>query len=316
MFHLVDYGDELRVTNQTKKLAGCGDDTESNQCTILSLAAGLESILQKVPLRAPNSTRVEEIARTIRETEAGLATEAYASTLKPGTQAELEVRSIAHNAINMHHCRDLRTLHLFLMPAVWQFSDVRVVVLEVDDSGMIHAHVLSKEGQISPVMMFMVAYKGHMRWGKSTSYSPPAAWRDWEKAFDVATWHLSVSWGEFLGANRAPVETLQLIPCRQCKAKVKTILSESIVGMAGNVDRLEGCSAELGAGPSVLQTTPGSLPMGDTVLTEGVSPIRFKEWRLKEVGPLAVRYLETADCAFSLGTCILYWWRGLTWSSR
>ena len=303
MFHLIDYGDQVRKSNQTRKLVGCGDDLENNQCAIIGLAAGVESIMQKVPHRPPNWSRVEEIARTIRESEVTVALLAFAAVSKPATQAELEVRSIAHNAVSMHHCRDLRTLRLFLMPALWQFGDIMVAVLEVEDSLATHAHVFSREGQISPSMIFLVAYKGHMRWAKATTYTPPTAWRDWEMSLDQITWDLSVSWEEFLESNRPAMETTQMIPCKQCKAKVKTILSECIVGTSMLTEpTCEPSVVEVGAGPRGQSASEDrSIPMGNTRLHEGAFPIRMKEWRLAEVDPLAREYLQSASVEFSMG---------------
>ena len=114
--HAIDYGDRARARNQTKRLAGRGGDIEFNQCAIIGLAAGMEALLQKQPLRSPFWARAESLAGTIRDSECNFAWPSRKEVSKPPNQAESGVRSISQNAIIMRRCRDIRDLHISLIP--------------------------------------------------------------------------------------------------------------------------------------------------------------------------------------------------------
>ena len=66
---LIDYGDMSRVSNQTNRLSGGGGDSETSQCAIIGLEAGMGSFLKKQTLRATCWDRVEKAAKTIRDSE-------------------------------------------------------------------------------------------------------------------------------------------------------------------------------------------------------------------------------------------------------
>ena len=65
-FHLIDYGDELDLSVETRTTLCTGNSTENNHCALLAFSAGIEWCLQGRPNRVPSKSRVRMLAKVLR----------------------------------------------------------------------------------------------------------------------------------------------------------------------------------------------------------------------------------------------------------
>ena len=68
-FNAIDFGECVRFPHVMREHLACGDPHEINQCTLLHFCAGLEWVHQKRPKRVPTRTRVDDLAKNMREKE-------------------------------------------------------------------------------------------------------------------------------------------------------------------------------------------------------------------------------------------------------
>ena len=112
-FHLIDYGDQIRLNQEMREQLGTGEEQERNQCAVLAFAAGYEWSKQGRPKRPPGAKRVSFVAKQHRAGELQAAVHWTESAPNPTCRYDAEMRSIAHEALNVNHERDLRSLNHF-----------------------------------------------------------------------------------------------------------------------------------------------------------------------------------------------------------
>ena len=319
-FHLVDFGDSLRIGDGKKRIAGCGDDYESNQRTAIAIADVLEDVGQKNSLRILSESSAGQFAETLRGPESMIDCDGMAVVNTPETQLGPGVRSVSHNALSFGHRRNLRTLHLFITEAVRGKQNAQVIALEVLGGNSVYTHVVTRRVMVQTGQIYLVAHRGHMRWAKTAQYTPPSVWRDWETVLSDSVLHFSMPWGELLESNRDAVDGRPPLPCKACNAKLKTVLSHAI---SGGPIRREG-EHLLGTSPMAsggVERAPSPAPDPRPVLSppaiqcpfdtrmgmgkRGIPiisfPIMLKGWRMPHLDPLATDYIRIADCDWFLG---------------
>ena len=93
---------------------------------------------------------------------------------------------------------------MFLLPAVWKFaaSELAVIGTQPNDKVIYHLYPDCTVGNLS--VIFLVAHRGYMMWGKPTSSTTETEWRDWAVA--EAQWAIIVraamGWKQRLDAQR------------------------------------------------------------------------------------------------------------------
>ena len=130
-----------------------------------------------------------------------LSCAAMGAVSKPTEPIEMVVISVAHDAVKFGHRRDLRTLRLFIMGAVWGKKNVQVAAFGALGGGEVYAHVSEWEGQIQPGHIYLAAHNGHMRWDRATQYTPPTVWRYWGGILYNPSCHYSYHLEEMLDDN-------------------------------------------------------------------------------------------------------------------
>ena len=164
----VDYGDQLTLGKPLQQAFGEGEPLERNQCTIVSLAAALEWHAQKWKKRIPSRNRVGLLATTIREAEFAAAQQGVKDLGKIITAFDAEVDTAPHDILNPNHARDLRTIGFFLLNEILVTNDVDVCIFEINSPGTpTMAHVFRGAGGSDRELVFLLAFKNHMRWEKT-----------------------------------------------------------------------------------------------------------------------------------------------------
>ena len=209
-FNAVDFGDDIRLSQISREHLACGDANEINQCTLLHLCAGLEWVSQKRPKRVPSRSRVETLARTLREKEINEAQEML-DTSSTSTVEEV-VRSLTHDVLTPHHDRDFRTTCLFLLDEISELAIQAFRIVEVSDdctSTIVHNFQISAvEDETNPI--YCIAYRGHMRWMQPSVLTGRNLWKEWRNQFDCIREIMAINWVTLLETMEP--STLNLCP--------------------------------------------------------------------------------------------------------
>ena len=223
-FHLVEYGDELDLSVETRKTLRTGNSVENNQCALVALGAGVEWCLQGRPNRFPSKSRVRMLAKELRAMELCAAKKFEVEIDDPPRQ----VLSAAHDATSYAHDRDIRCFQWFLLPAVRDFVQCPIRVIEVGSSSLsTMVHVFEADGKGLP--MYLLAYRGHVRWALPTEYTRPTAWKNWESYVDRVVPQPTENWEEFCAtADRDFLP--DYVKCKYCPSWQKVEISGFGVG--------------------------------------------------------------------------------------
>ena len=144
----VDYGDQVLLGNAMQQALGEGNPSESNQCTIVSVAAALEWHAQRWRKRIPSRNRVNLLASSIREAEFAATQQGMKELAKATTVFEAEIETALHDPLHPNHARDLRTLGFFLFKDIVDSNDVDFCIFEVSSHEMTTvAHVFRGGGE-------------------------------------------------------------------------------------------------------------------------------------------------------------------------
>ena len=225
-FLVVDYGDQLRLTEGLQKGLNTGDVLERNQCAILAYAAGVEWKSQGCPNRHPGRKRVALVATQIREQEYRRAVEAQNEVLRWSDSGfKFEIESVIHEPTSYAHERDLRTLSMFL----FQSEDkVQIRVIELTDNGTSVAHTYPHEE--TSVVVYLIACAGHLRWAKPSPVTHPKTWKEWKQEFDEVIHHPHVEIKREESREAKEQSHMWRFPCKHCKQIIKTKLSALTIG--------------------------------------------------------------------------------------
>ena len=290
-FLVLDYGDSIRLSDQTKRYLGYGEGYGGNQCAIVSIAAAADWLSQGKPRRRADEKRVGNLAHVLREAEMLKAREAYRVLQKPTTQTGVEIRSISRSAVSPIHHRDLRTLHLCMLECVLGELDSECAVLEVGGNDERTADLYSREGKAECQPFFIIAYNGHMLFARQTEYTAPKKWKLRKEVMVPSYLGTVVPCGDG-GMLESSDENCDHIPpaaCKDCKAKVGTCLSQAVVG---NVDDSEDSQPP---NPFTLEAAPNRNRRRTGLLTPPL-----KETQNDTSIPSNAHLLQTSDGA--LGT--------------
>ena len=94
-------------------------------------------------------------------------------------RAGWEIRAIFHDITSANHERGYRALGMFLLPAVWRFVSVDVSAIEIQPNDEVISHRYHAGLVANQSMLFLIAHRWHMMWGKPTASTTEAEWRDW-----------------------------------------------------------------------------------------------------------------------------------------
>ena len=93
------------------------------------------------------------------------------------------------DVLNTNHDRDVRASNWFLFPDLCTLVDTSLVVLEISsDSHKTSAHV-SPSASHKDELLFVVAFRGHVRWAKPTAYCTPIEWEKWSSNIDKVIYY-------------------------------------------------------------------------------------------------------------------------------
>ena len=227
-FDAIDYGGQVRLTEQLKVCLNTGEDWKKNQCAVLAYAAGIEWIYQGRPNRHPGRKRVEFVATQLREQEfrrAETASQEITGWSYSGGRREVE--SIAHEPLSYAHERDLRTLNLFLLQ---EETKIRIRVLELTKDGLAVAHTYPGRTDESEIV-YLIASEGRLRWAKPSPLTRTGIWAQRGNEMDEVINHPLVN----VKTERESIaETSNhhvIYPCKHCNMKVKTPLTTFSTGV-------------------------------------------------------------------------------------
>ena len=168
---------------------GGGDAWGANQRNAIALVSGAASIARNKPLRPPNWRGAEFVAKSIRESHAALGPVDHSDVAKPTKHAELEARCVSRLAISMMHCRDLRTLRLCLMPALWCFASITGMAIEVSDAFEAPPHVFYLERRCKSDVLLAAPIMGRTRRARITQRATQQRGGIRRKTFGSDVWN-------------------------------------------------------------------------------------------------------------------------------
>ena len=108
---MVDYGDRLRQSNETKRRLGGGADIEHGRCENAAFSEEYGRGGQGQPSSPPIAKLVEFAAQIHIAEEISAAKSALSRYSTPGTRISMEMRSISHEPPSFGHVADSMSLN-------------------------------------------------------------------------------------------------------------------------------------------------------------------------------------------------------------
>ena len=178
-FTSIDFGENLKLPTALQKKLVVGEEIEQKKCTILALSAGAERAAQWQPKRCTTRRRIDVLASNLRLGEFMNADHAWGQAADETSEVSKEIRSICHDALTAGHERDYQAFGMFLLPALWKCVAADVVVIEIQSWGGAVFHTYPACPVSNETVIFLVAHKCHMMWGKPTSATSTSTWGNW-----------------------------------------------------------------------------------------------------------------------------------------
>ena len=89
------------------------------------------------------------------------------------------VRSMLRNVVSFSRDRDVRTSNWILLRALETLVLAQSVAIDVSNDGKTVMDHLFLGAKHDADLLFVVAFRGHVRWDKPTEYCNPAEWGNW-----------------------------------------------------------------------------------------------------------------------------------------
>ena len=228
-FGAIDFGDTIPLSEMMQKNLNNEDRSERNQCTLISLAAGLANLARGQERFLPSASRVLQMAGELRQIEWHSAQEYASSPGKGFSNNEKMVHSLCHDVLSPNHDRDYRSLSL-LLSGYFREQNVIIRVFDIPKSlcgeTALHINVFGDMNSTGPTFVNVMAYAGHMRWLRNTGETTAAVERDWLSVLgDFVTVFPWLSIDSVVDRDRSDVNRAPFIARRQCNRKEKAPLA-------------------------------------------------------------------------------------------
>ena len=196
-----------------------------NQCTLIHVAAALEWLNQKQPKRVPLGNRVKELAVELRQGELNTARTITQHINTAETAVEKELISLCHDVLSPGHDRDFRTIGLLVLPGLETLPGLTIRIFHIDGSGSgVYGHEFSGKGASGGLnVIYLLAYKQHMRWLKPSDLTTVNQWEGWREVCIKAVSYQSRVWQDYLENNKGDTP-ISLVACRFCQKESKPVL--------------------------------------------------------------------------------------------
>ena len=126
-----------------------------------------------------------------------------------------------HDSLSAGHDRDVRFFHWFLFPPLQNIVSTKLAVLEIStDNQKVMAHVFAPQTATDNIL-FVVAFRGHIRWAEATDYCNHAEWENWTENVDHIVYNTMETAGAFAERRRFDSEVDDLISCNICGEDAK-----------------------------------------------------------------------------------------------
>ena len=233
---VLDYGDRLQIPMKLRVLLNEGSAFEKNQCSIIHLAAGIEWQLQKRPNRLPLKNRVISTASELRISEhhnASKMLEQFSKEESCADDERLLVDALVRDVLAANHDRDFRFWSLFCGEEIMcQNLCIRIVELNNRDArtGVYNFTSENWAGGEREVL-YMLAYRGHMRFMKQSRLATDVRWEKWRGEF-AQIFDMRLMKREDIKSLNELVAGVESRQCRHCPASCHVRLQYPGIGSA------------------------------------------------------------------------------------
>ena len=213
-----------------------GSAFEKNQCSIIHLAAGIEWQLQKRPNRLPLKNRVISTASELRIFEhhnASKMLEQFSKEESCTADERLLVDALVRDVLAANHDRDFRFWSLFCGEEIMcQNLCIRIVELNNRDArtGVYNFTSENWAGGEREVL-YMLAYRGHMRFMKQSRLATDVRWEKWRGEF-AQIFDMRLMKREDIKSLNELVAGVESRQCRHCPASCHVRLQYPGIGSA------------------------------------------------------------------------------------
>ena len=279
------------MSGRLRKATSNVDKSESNQCVLLHLVAGVMWNRGGRKLGIPELSKILLETEEWRMAEVLQATHALQHCEGIDNVFAQELLSLSHDVLSTGHDRDYRSISVFLNEHLGE-EDVGVRIFDIrpraEGGYVLLINVFPDSTEPSKNFVDLVAFKHHMRWLKPCLGAFSSASRDWELHFKdhIRRFHLG-GWKGKLSHVKGDEESLGVNPCLFCTQEVKTNLTPPgfYDYFAHGRHFCHGCDIP-----------PDRCGDGE----DGSYPILNNDWRTPAaVDPLAYDYLEIVKQPYS-----------------
>ena len=216
-FQRIGYGDTIRSNLAIRREMGHADDTEKNQRTLIHAAEALER------LNHLQTKRVKELALELRQCELSLSGTITENIVTAETAVGKELVSLCHDVLAPCHDRDFRTIGLLVLPGLGNPPGLIIRVVHIDGPCSV-AYGREFSGKTAPRntnIIYLLAYKQHMRWLEPSDLAIPEHWKSWRGVCIRSVAYQSRMRQDYIEQN-VKEPPMSLVACRFCRKRVKT----------------------------------------------------------------------------------------------